>query len=469
MHASRSRSFQTRLRTMFEPENVAVVGATNNPEKLGSHVMKSLLAGGFAGGIIPVNPNTAAVMGLPAAASLEACEQQIDLLIVVIPAAGVPEILRTAVRLKVGGVVLITAGFSEIEDPSGRALQARIKDLALSADLPVIGPNTFGMVNPEFRLNSSFTPEFARLKPGRTALLSQSGGIAHLMAFLAERQVVGLGKIVGLGNRLTVDFHTMLHYLSEDARTRVIAMYIEGLDRPGLLLEAARAVRGKKPLLAYKAGDAGQGDQVSRSHTGSMAGNKAVYHGAFRQHGIFPVYSSQDLLDFSRILSCCPLPGGPRVAVLSGQAGPNMTACDILLSEGLELARFSSRTRDRIHELLPPLALRENPVDMGPAWYSVQAVQGIVRAVLEDEQVDVVLVLTMYASANRGVIPGLSDFFLEWNQKKPLITCFSAPQGIWDDTLDSLEDQGAICNLPTPEQAARMAVLLWQYTTFAGK
>lgn len=469
MHASRFRSFQTRLRTMFEPENVAVVGATNNPEKLGSHVMKSLLAGGFAGGIVPVNPKAAAVMGLPAAGSLEACEQGIDLLIVVIPSAGVLEILRTAIRLNVGGVVLITAGFSEIEDPSGRALQARIKDLALSADLPVIGPNTFGMVNPEFRLNSSFTPEFARLKPGRTALLSQSGGIAHLMAFLAERQAVGLGKIVGLGNRLTVDFDTMLHYLSEDVRTRVIAMYIEGLDRPGLLLDAARAVRGKKPVLAYKAGDSGQGDLVSRSHTGSMAGNKAVYHGAFRQAGIFPVHSAQDLLDLSRVLNCCPLPRGPRVAVLSGQAGPNMAACDILISEGLELVRFSRKTQERIHELLPPLALRENPVDMGPAWYSVHAVQGIVQAVLDDEQVDMVLVLSMYASANREVIPGLSDFFLDWNQKKPLLTCFSAPQGIWDDVLEYLEDQGAICNLPTPEQTARMAVLLQQYAAFAGK
>ncbi len=146
-----------------------------------------------------------------------------------------------------------------------------------------------------------------------------------------------------------------------------------------------------------------------------------------------------------------------------------MAACDILISEGLELVRFSRKTQERIHELLPPLALRENPVDMGPAWYSVHAVQGIVQAVLDDEQVDMVLVLSMYASANREVIPGLSDFFLEWNQKKPLLTCFSAPQGIWDDVLEYLEDQGAICNLPTPEQTARMAVLLQRYAVFAGK
>ena len=461
-----STRFAERVQSMFEPETVAVVGASNNPEKLGFHVMTSLLAGGFPGTVIPVNPGSGTVLGLPAVPELEACERRIDLLMVVVPARFVPEILKSAIRREAGGVVCITAGFKEIDDPAGEALQAEIKDLAQSSDLPVIGPNTFGMVNLPFQLNASFTPEFSRLKAGRIALLSQSGGTAHLLAFLAEGQGVGLGKIVGLGNRLTVDFPHMIEYLARDEATRVVAMYIEGLDHPRALLEAAEAVRGRKALLAYKAGDAGQGDLVSRSHTGSLAGNKALYQGAFRQAGIYPVQNAQDLLDFSRALDCCPLPMGPRVAVLSGQAGPNMIACDVLKAEGLPLARFSDRTSARIRELLPPLALRDNPVDMGPAWYSTRAIQDIVRTVLQDEQVDMVLVLTMFASANRELLPGLADFFLDRKRQKPLITCFSAPLGIWDATLDELQDRRAVCNLSTPEQAARVAAFLWRFNQF---
>jgi len=280
---------------------------------------------------------------------------------------------------------------------------------------------------------------------------------------MAIRQNMRISKIVGLGNRLNVGFAEMIPYLMDDPETKVIALYLEGVDEPRRLVEIAEANRGKKPIVAYKTGSASKGDQESLSHTGSMAGNQEVYEGAMRQAGIFCVNSTQMLLDFAQTLSVCSLPEGRRIAILTGQAGPGMAACDVCEAEGLEIVSFKSETQKIINEFLPPLALRTNPVDMGPAWYNSNAVQGIVRAVMEDENVDGIILLMMFASANREVVPNLSDLFIEWNQKKPVITCLISPPGIWDEHVINLEKAGAIINLSSPERAAKAMAYLWQY------
>jgi acyl-CoA synthetase (NDP forming) len=200
-----------------------------------------------------------------------------------------------------------------------------------------------------------------------------------------------------------------------------------------------------------------------------MAGKQEVYEGALRQAGVFCADSTQTLLDLAHALCVCPLPEAPRVAVLTGQAGPGMAASDICELEGLEITPFQPQTQTTINALLPPLALRTNPVDMGPAWYNSDAIQGIVRAVMEDRNVDGILLLMMFASANREAVPSLSSLFLEWNQKKPVITCLISPPGIWDDQVRSLEKAGAIVNLPSPERAAKVMASLWQYRNIRGK
>ena len=226
------------LQTLFNPKTVAVIGASENPGKLGFHVMKSLTSGGFKGEIVPVNPGAKSVMSLPAFSSLEDFPGQIEIAIVVLPAKLVPGIFQECSRKGVKGIVLISAGFREIDDSQGAALQETLADLANKAGIPVIGPNTFGMVNLRIDLNASFTPEFSRIPKGGIALVSQSGGISHLLGFMAVRQNAGVSKIVGLGNRLNVDFPEMVPFLMQDSDTRVIALYLEGLDDPRRLMEA---------------------------------------------------------------------------------------------------------------------------------------------------------------------------------------------------------------------------------------
>lgn len=463
------KNFDSNLKTLFSPTSVAVIGASENPNKLGYHVMKSLTKGGYDGEIIPVNPGSERIFDRDTVSSILKFRGDIDLSIIVLPAELVPAIFEECEKKHVKGIVLITAGFKEIDDPAGGERQSMLAGMANRSGIPVIGPNTFGIINVHRNLNASFTPEFSRVEKGGVSLVSQSGGISHLLAFMAMKEGVGFSKIIGLGNRLNVDFAEMLRYLSEDPDTHVIMLYLEGLDDPRPLMKAAEDIRGKKPIVAYKTGSSQTGNQSSLSHTGSMAGKQAVYEGAFRQAGIFSADSTQALLDLAHALCVCPLPDAPRVAVLTGQAGPGMAAGDMCELEGLEITPFQPQTQTTINALLPPLALRTNPVDMGPAWYDSDAIQGIVKAVMEDPNVDGILLLMMFASANKEAVPRLSRLFLEWNQKKPVITCLSSPPGIWDDPVRRLEKAGAIVNLPSPERAAKVMASLWQYRNTRGK
>ncbi len=451
------------LDVLFNPSSVAVIGASSNPAKLGFHVMKSLTQGGFAGKIIPINPGTREIMGNQVYPSLIDYESTIDLAIVVVPAGLVAGVFTECAKKAVKGIVLITAGFKEIDDPAGTNLHEKIAVIANNSGIPVIGPNTFGMINFQARLNASFTPEFSRLKEGSITLASQSGGIAHLLGFLAMRGDVGFSKIIGLGNRLNVDFSEIIDYLMDDDATRVIMLYMEGIDNPTHFLAAVKKHQHKKPVIIYKTGSAEKSNQAAKSHTGSMAGKPEIYQGAFSQAGILSLNSAQSLLDTGKALAAAHLPTGDGVAVLSGQAGPALAACDICEAYGLNIVDFEPSTQESINTFLPPLALRTNPVDMGPAWYDASAQSGIIRAAMNDHQVNAILLLTMFASANANLLEELSVFLTESKPTKPIISCILAPPGIWDESIRKLEESGSLVNYPTPERAAMTLANLVKY------
>ncbi len=451
------------LKVLFNPASVAIIGASEDEAKLGFHVMKSLTTGKYEGKIIPVNPKSKEIMGIKSFSSVAEFEGPVDLAIVVVPARLVPAIFEECIHKDVKGIVLITAGFKETDDPQDTQLQDTLADLVNRAGTPVIGPNTFGIVNLHQNLNASFTPELSWLSKGGVALVSQSGGISHLMAFMAMKLKIPISKVIGLGNRLNVDFAETVAYLMEDPDTRVIVLYLEGLDDPRGFMKISRENQGKKPLIAYKSGSAKMADRISLSHTGSMAGKNEIYEGALRQSGILVLDTMEALLDLARALCSCPLPKGKRVGILSAQAGPGMVACDVCEREGLELARFSDHTQRVINEMLPPIVHRSNPVDMGPVFSDPSAISAIVGAVLKDENVDGILLITLFASANREVLGGLGDLLLEWKQQKPVIASLLSPPGIWDEHIDFLEKAEALANFPTPESAARVMAHLWQY------
>jgi acetyl-CoA synthetase (ADP-forming) len=450
------------LDAIFNPKSVAVIGASDNPGKLGSHVMRSLTEGRYPAKIYPVNPGKEEILGIKAYPSLSRVPDSVDLSIIVLPAEQVPKIIKECPEKGAKGIVLITAGFKEIEDKRGENLQKEITELADQYGIKIIGPNTFGIVNLHLPINASFTPEFSLVEKGGISFVSQSGGMSHLTGFLSIQNKVGLSKIIGLGNRCNVDFSEMVEYLTKDPQTKVIAMYMEGIDQPKRLMEVTRRGNRQKPILAYKVGRSSTSDKASQFHTGSLAGKHEIYESAFKQAGILTVESSEELLDTAKALTMCPLPEGNKVAVLSGQAGPGMAACDVCETEGLQIPPFSIETQKRVEELLPPLAIRTNPVDMGPAWYDSEAIKGIVHTVLEDKNIDAIILCIMFASANRLAVGILTELLLERRTNKPILCCFSSPVGIWDEEIKRLESSG-IPNYPTPERAAKTLVDLFRF------
>ena len=450
------------LDAIFNPKAVAVVGASDNPGKLGSHVMRSLIEGKYPGKIYPINPGKDMMMGMKTYPSLFGVPDSIDLSIIVLPADQVPKIIKECQEKGVKGIVLITAGFKEIEDKRGEILQREIMELANQYGIKIIGPNTFGIVNLHLPMNASFTPEFSLVEKGKISFVSQSGGMSHLMGFLSMQNKVGFSKIIGLGNRCNVDFAEMVEYLIKDSQTKVIAMYMEGIDHPKKLTEIAKRENGEKPLVAYKVGRSSTSDKASQFHTGSLAGKHEIYKSAFKQAGILMVGSSEELLDTAKALAMSPLPSGNKVAVLSGQAGPGMAACDVCEMGGLLIPPFSKETQRRVEELLPPLAIRSNPVDMGPAWYDSEAIKGIVYTVMDDKNIDALILCIMFASANRSAVGILTNLLLGRMTNKPILCCFSAPIGTWDDEIKRLEESG-IPNYSTPERAAKTLVNLVRY------
>lgn len=457
-----------KLHHLFSPRSVAVIGASNSFDKLGFHVMKSLV-GNYRGKIYPVNPNTEKIWGLSSWPSLSSVSDTVDLAIIVVPAPFVPEALHECGRKPVKGVVLITAGFREIEDESGGFLEDQIAEIARSYGLPIIGPNTFGFVNLTSGVNASFTSEFSSIQNGGVALISQSGGICHLCGFLAIEQRLGLSALMSLGNRCNVDFpEALTYFVNHHEATRVIALYIEGLDRPRELTEIAQLLRGRKPIIALKAGKSEKGDSASRFHTGSLAGNYRIWKGALKQAGILEVDSAEELVDTAKCLDCCPLPQGPRVAVLSGQAGPGMIAADAANRAGLRLSAFTSRTQEAINRLLPPIAIRTNPVDMGPAWYSPKDMLDILKTALADDATDGVIFLAMYASANLKLAEELEKQMEKWDAfAKPVIACFTAPPGLWDHVIRRLDGKKGMVIAATPERAVQAMGNLWKIKALA--
>jgi len=456
--------FDEKLKRLFSPNSIAVIGASDSFDKLGYHVMKSLVKGNYKFPIYPVNHSAQNIWGIKAYPSILNIPQPVDLAVIVVPAKSVPDVLYECGKKGVSGVVLITAGYKEIEAEEGKILEDEIKRIASEFEIPIIGPNTFGFVNLTDSVNASFTYEFSLIKKGGVTLISQSGGFCHICGFLAMEERMGMAKLMSLSNRVNIDFPEAVRYFMEkDEATKVITLYIEGIDEPKRLFKTIDSIKNKKPVVAYKAGKGEKGDEASRFHTGSLAGNYRIWKGAIRQANILEVNSIEELIDTAKVIDLCPFLKGNRVAVLSSQAGPGIIAADTLSLSGMVLSKFSSQTQENINKLLPPFAIRTNPVDMGPAWYSPETILNILKVVADDENTDGIIFIAIFASANLNltkdmekIIEGMEAF------KKPIIACLNAPQGIWDEEIKILDGNKGIAIIHTPERAARAMANLWE-------
>ncbi len=438
-----------QLDRIFYPRSVAVVGASANPEKMGFMCVGNLLEAGFGGKVYPVNPGISELFGLEVYPSVAAIPGEVDLAMVVIPAELTLSTIEECVAKGVKGAILISGGFGEVGTGTGNDLQAKLKDIADKGGMKIIGPNTLGFVNPRARLNASFQYTLGLSQTGNVAVAAQSGGTTIYITHALTNHNVGISKAIGLGNRCNLDFDELVSYFGQDKDTGVIVLYVEGLDEPERLFNAAAKVTKIKPIVVYKGG---RGEEMSRAtfaHTGAAVGDYGFYEKSFREAGMLVVDSITEVVDTAKALAFQPAAEGNRVAILSVQAGPAIIMADKCREQGLALAEFSAGTKRKLKKLASALNAVDNPVDV--AWKSedFNACRQMLKAVLDDDGVDAIIVAAVFYASNMELMRAVVDIAGE--AKKPMTVCLDSPRGAAHAEINALE-AGGVPVFPLPER-----------------
>ena len=348
-----------RLRELFAPEAVAVVGATDREGAVGRAILENLQAD-YDGEIVPVNPNREAVLGLECYADV-ATAPPVDLSVIVVPPPIVLDAIRESAEAGVENVVVITAGFSETGG-EGATRERELKELAEAYDLNVVGPNSLGIMSTPVGMNATFGPENAL--EGSVSFMSQSGAFITAVLDWANEQGIGFRDVVSLGNKSVLDETDFVQEWGADPETDVVIGYLEGIDRGDQFVDVAREVSDDTPIVVTKSGRTDAGAQAASSHTGAIAGSEAAYEAGLEQAGVLRARSVQELFDWARALSGLPTPDSNGVAVVTNAGGPGVLTTDAVGDSTLDMASFTDETIDELAAAMPDEANVYNPIDV---------------------------------------------------------------------------------------------------------
>ncbi len=378
------------LDKLLNPRSVAIIGASNNPERLSYTVLKNLLDAGFSRPIYPVHIYENVVQGLEAYPSIDRLPETPDLAVICTPAETVPDITEECAVAGVPGVAIISAGFRET-GPEGYELEQRVRNIAaLNRDLRVLGPNSLGIVVPRLKFNASLAT--ATPKSGGIAFISQSGTLGTSALDWAIQQDIGFSYFVSMGNMMDIAVGDLIDYFAADYDTKAIILYVESITEARQFMSAARAITQGKPIVVYKAGRFTESAEAAVSHTGSMSGVDEVYAAAFERAGIVRVFEIDDLFDCAQLLARVPTPSGPRLAIITNAGGPGVVATDSLMDLKGELAKLSPDTITELSAFLPHYWSHANPVDILDDATPERFGQAI-SVLLRDPNVDALLMI----------------------------------------------------------------------------
>lgn len=409
-----------QLEALFRPAGVAVVGASATPGKIGHIILQNLLDAGFTGQIFPVNPKPGRILGLPVTTDIAALPAPLDLAVICVPPKAVLGALQDLAALPTRAVIVITAGFKEV-GKEGYYLEQEVKKLAQEHGMALLGPNCLGLLNPELGLNATFAVGQPPL--GNIAFFSQSGALCVSILDWALGHDFGFSKFISLGNKAVLDEADMLSALAEDPATKVILGYIEGVENGKRFMKVARRVCQQKPVILIKSGTTSAGAKAASSHTGAIAGSDNAYTAAFTQSGVIRCHDVASLFILAEAFSTQPLPKGPNLAIVTNSGGPGILTADATEKSGLELARLTNATVERLMAFLPPYASLYNPIDIiGDA--PAERYRLTLEVVLQDPQVHAVLVLLSPTASVQVEETARAVIELARTSDKPVFGCF---------------------------------------------
>jgi len=355
----------TNLDNFFRPRNVALIGASTTPDKIGYVVADSLINHNFEGKVYPITRGEKKIFGLKSYENLRDIPEKVDLSVVVVDLALVPDLLDQCRELEIPAMLIISGGGKELGGDHVN-LEKEIQRKAREYGIRVIGPNCIGCFNAENRFDAFFQTHDRMVRPklGSISFTTQSG--TYGCSFLEECEQTGANKMISYGNRVDVDEADMIAYLAQDPNTKVIASYVEGMGDGRKFLRAAREVitSYKKPIVLYKSGRTMRSAKAAQSHTGTYGGTYGVYLGAFKQAGILAVDSYEELIAVTKALAMQPSAQGPGISMISNGAGPMVNAIDMFDRSGLEIAAIQSKSFQEMESHYPAFYICKNPIDV---------------------------------------------------------------------------------------------------------
>jgi len=434
------------LTDLFDPDSIAVIGASKTPGKLGNDAMAN--AKEFDGPVYPVNPSgEGEVYGYEFVASVG--DTDADLVLCCVPGQATPDVLEECGEAGVGAAVVFAGGFAEAGE-RGQTLQTEVRNIADEYDINILGPNTAGHIIPHRNLFSSFVPGFDDIESGDIAIAAQSGGVGVTATFQLDREGYGTAGMYGLGNRANTDFDDVIPILDEDPETDAIALHIEGTKEVDATIEAVEAA--STPIVALKSGN--EMEEFVQAHTAAPIQAYDRYDQAFTDAGAVMADSMTELLDASHVLAQCPQADGPNVGLVTAQAGPGIMMADYLDERGANFPELTDETRARLEDILLGFTYDRNPVDTGRP---MPEFGDVIDAVGRDDNVDIVLVYEIFEHSLGYPVEELEQ--LTSDIDKPVVFTVAGPNEALSDDRKRMEDLG-IATFDSPERGAYAASVL---------
>lgn len=437
--------------SLFSPTSIAVIGASATEGKVGHDILKNLLEQGYKGKVFPVNPKREEILGIKAFGSVGDISEQVDMAAIVIPAKFVAGVMKECAEKGVKYIVIISAGFKEVGTEEGKALEEEIKQIALTQNLTVLGPNCLGILRPPEGMNASFAKD---LPPaGKVALVSQSGAFAVALMDSAPNLHLGFSAVVSIGNKMVMDESDVIELLANDPETNVIGLYLESITDGKRFREIAEKVAKEKHVVLIKAGVSDYGKKAASSHTGSLAGNDGVVDAVCAQAGIHRAKSLEEFTDLLRVLSTEPPLLSPNIAIITNAGGPGILAADAAALYELSLPELSEKQQALLKKALPATASIGNPIDViGDA--GVDRYEAALNACNEDPGIDGIAVLL----TPQVMTPAteIAKAVIEAHKKTPLMPTVAAFMG--GESVEeavSLLSEAGIPVFNTPNAAMR--------------
>jgi acetyltransferase len=410
------------LDKIFNPSSVAIVGASDEKGTVGFGLASNLLKGAKKRNIYLVNPFDKEVFERQTYGSITEIKGKLDLVVIAVPAKIVLQIVKDCINKKVGGVIIVSAGFGELGE-EGKKKEEEISQLLQDAKIPLIGPNCLGVLNSQIDFNASFAP-ISPIK-GNIAFLSQSGALLNSLMDAMNAQDLGFSKLVSYGNEADIDLSDFLLYLSEDKDTKVICLYVEGIKDGHKFMEIASEVSKKKPIIAIKSGRSSAGQKAAATHTGSIAGDYQVYETAFKQSGVILVETLEEMFDSAKALLMQPRCAN-GIGIVTNGGGAGVLAVDYCDMEKIILPEIDESDVKRIDKkgILNAVPIKRNPLDLIgdalPDRYSVG-----INAFLAQEKIHGLIVIetTQIMTEplqNAKIIIEMKKLY----PKKPIVCCF---------------------------------------------